>query len=75
MSGTLSEPVSTCLSVVVEVAGSHFVSAASFKAAERKKITERGYTIILNMGDQQSDLAGGFAEKTFKLPNPGYLLQ
>jgi acid phosphatase len=29
--------------------------------------------IIANMGDQASDLAGGHAEKTFKLPNPFYL--
>jgi len=29
--------------------------------------------IIANIGDQESDLAGGFAEKTFKLPNPFYI--
>jgi len=26
------------------------------------------------MGDQESDLRGGYAEKTFKLPNPVYFL-
>jgi hypothetical protein len=26
------------------------------------------------MGDQESDLSGGYAEKTFKLPNPVYFL-
>jgi len=45
----------------------------AFKTATRKKITEDGYTIIANLGDQHSDLAGGFAERTFKLPNPFYL--
>jgi acid phosphatase len=54
--------------------GAHFASAADFKAPERKKIAEQGYTIILSMGDQESDLTGGFAERTFKLPNPVYYL-
>ena len=26
------------------------------------------------MGDQESDLSGGYAERTFKLPNPVYYL-
>ncbi len=44
----------------------------SFKTATRQKITEDGYTIIANIGDQHSDLDGGFSERTFKLPNPFY---
>jgi len=51
-----------------------FASAADFKAPERRKIAERGYTILLTMGDQESDLEGGYAERTFKLPNPVYFL-
>jgi acid phosphatase len=51
-----------------------FASAADFKAPERRKIVERGYTILFTMGDQQSDLNGGYAERTFKLPNPVYFL-
>lgn len=43
-----------------------------YKTAIRKQLVAEGYTIILNLGDQDSDLAGGFAEKTFKLPNPIY---
>jgi acid phosphatase len=60
--------------VVLMPAGATFKSAADFKAPERRKLTEEGYTIVVNMGDQQSDLAGGFAERTFKLPNPVYFL-
>ncbi len=45
-----------------------------FKTSVRKRITEQGYTIIANIGDQQSDLDGGYAERTFKLPNPFYLI-
>ncbi|MGO9055855.1 MAG: HAD family acid phosphatase [Candidatus Binataceae bacterium] len=47
-------------------------SAAAFKAPARKKIAEQGYSIVLDMGDQESDLAGGYAQRTFKLPNPFY---
>jgi predicted secreted acid phosphatase len=50
-------------------------SAAVFKTAVRKRLTEEGWTIIANIGDQESDLAGGYAEKTFKLPNPFYLTE
>lgn len=60
--------------VVLLPKGVHFKSAVDFKAPERRKIAEQGYTIILSMGDQESDLAGGFAERTFKLPNPVYYL-
>jgi acid phosphatase len=49
-----------------------FASAVEFKAPERRKLAEQGYTILLSMGDQQSDLDGGYAERTFKLPNPVY---
>lgn len=54
--------------------GKHFPSAVDFKAPARRAIEKRGYTIILTMGDQQSDLDGGAAERTFKLPNPVYFL-
>jgi acid phosphatase len=47
-------------------------TTAEFKTAERKRIVARGPAIIANIGDQDSDLAGGFAERTFKLPNPFY---
>jgi predicted secreted acid phosphatase len=52
--------------------GQHFPSAADFKAPVRAAIESAGYTIIANMGDQPSDLAGGHAERTFLLPNPFY---
>lgn len=48
-------------------------SAAAWKAAERQKIAASGCTIVANMGDQESDLAGGLSERTFKLPAPFYL--
>src|SRR5262245_38574536 len=54
--------------------GASFPSAVDFKAPARRRITENGYTILVNVGDQDSDLAGGYAERTFKLPNPVYYL-
>jgi predicted secreted acid phosphatase len=33
-----------------------------------------GYDIVANFGDQFNDLDGGFADKTFKMPNPNYYL-
>ena len=60
--------------VVLLPEGKTFESAADFKAPERRKLAEQGYSIIVNMGDQESDLRGGYAEKTFKLPNPVYFL-
>ncbi len=47
-------------------------SMSTFKTAARKAITHQGYDIILNIGDQDSDLNGGYAKKTIKLPNPFY---
>ena len=55
--------------------GSSTPSAADFKAPERAKIAAGGYTIIANIGDQPSDLAGGYAERTFLVPNPFYRVQ
>lgn len=52
----------------------HKASAIPFKTAARKKIIEMGYDIVLNMGDQYSDLKGGYADMTIKLPNPFYYL-
>jgi predicted secreted acid phosphatase len=52
----------------------HFTLIASYKAPERAKIAAKGFTIVANVGDQQSDLDGGFAERTFKVPNPFYLV-
>jgi hypothetical protein len=33
-----------------------------------------GHTIMANVGDQWSDLAGGHAAMDFKVPNPFYFI-
>jgi putative acid phosphatase of HAD superfamily subfamily IIIB len=45
-----------------------------YKSLTRKYIESRGYDIVANFGDQYSDLSGGYADKSFKLPNPMYYL-
>ncbi|MER5972599.1 HAD family acid phosphatase [Streptomyces sp. NPDC002055] len=49
-------------------------STVEYKSGTRKHIESQGYDIVANFGDQYSDLKGGYADKTFKLPNPMYFL-
>jgi acid phosphatase len=49
-------------------------SVSSFKIARRKKLTDEGYVIILNIGDQESDLVGGYSIYTLRIPNPMYFI-
>lgn len=51
-----------------------FESLATFKTGARKQITADGYTIVANIGNSQSDLDGGYAQATFKLPDYNGLL-
>ncbi len=45
-----------------------------YKSATRAHIESLGYDIVANFGDQFSDLVGGSADQTFKMPNPNYFL-
>jgi len=46
-----------------------FDEVGAYKTAKRAEIEKKGYTIIANIGNSPSDLVGGHAEKTFKLPD------
>lgn len=46
-----------------------FKNVADYKTAQRAAIEAKGYTIIANIGNSPTDLSGGHAEKTFKLPD------
>ncbi|MET9736287.1 HAD family acid phosphatase [Streptomyces sp. NPDC006458] len=59
-----------------EVSGLHvrgffdlFKNVADYKTAQRVSIENRGYTIIANIGNSATDLSGGHAERTYKLPD------
>lgn len=49
--------------------GDLFTEVSAFKTAQRVKIEKNGYTIIANIGNNTTDLTGGHAERTFKLPD------
>jgi len=52
------------------------LSAEIYKSAERARLLAAGYTLILSMGDQWSDLKGApEAEFSVKYPNPYYFLK
>ncbi|MFF7237811.1 HAD family acid phosphatase [Streptomyces collinus] len=46
-----------------------FKDVAAYKTAQRTDIERKGYTIIANIGNSATDLSGGHAEKTYKLPD------
>lgn len=50
-------------------------TVSQYKSSDRAKIVAKGYRIILNIGDQMSDLVGDpQAEHSVKLPNPFYFI-
>ncbi|MFC3576138.1 HAD family acid phosphatase [Streptomyces yaanensis] len=54
--------------------GTWTCTTVQYKSGTRKHIESLGYDIIANFGDQYSDLDGGYADKTYKLPNPTYFV-
>uniref|UniRef100_UPI002030D948 HAD family acid phosphatase n=1 Tax=Streptomyces sp. MSC1_001 TaxID=2909263 RepID=UPI002030D948 len=48
-----------------------FGEVGAYKTAKRAEIEAKGYTIIANIGNNTTDLVGGHAERTFKLPDYG----
>lgn len=50
-------------------------SAIEVKSAIRKQIEDMGFKIVVNIGDQVSDLVGGYAIDCEKLPNKIYFVE
>ncbi|WP_030942669.1 HAD family acid phosphatase [Streptomyces sp. NRRL S-646] len=46
-----------------------FKDVAAYKTSQRVDIENKGYDIIANIGNSATDLSGGHADKTFKLPD------
>ncbi len=46
-----------------------FHEVSKYKTAKRAEIEAKGYTIIANIGNNTTDLVGGHAERSFKLPD------
>jgi hypothetical protein len=49
-------------------------TTTQYKSLTRQHIESLGNEIVANFGDQFSDPNGGFADKTYKIPNPMYFL-
>jgi len=50
-------------------------TVTEYKSGDRGKIVANGYRIVLNVGDQLSDLAGNpQADHSVKMPNPFYFI-
>jgi predicted secreted acid phosphatase len=45
-----------------------------YKSQTRAYIESQGYDVVADFGDQFSDLTGGYADRTYKIPNPMYYL-
>ena len=55
--------------------GENLMPTIEYKSEERHRILDKGYRIVMSVGDQWSDLAGDpKAEISVKLPNPFYFL-
>ncbi|MFE4912758.1 HAD family acid phosphatase [Streptomyces sp. NPDC056652] len=46
-----------------------FEEVSAYKTEKRAEIEAKGYTIIANIGNNTTDIVGGHAERTFKLPD------
>ncbi|MDX3619300.1 HAD family acid phosphatase [Streptomyces europaeiscabiei] len=51
-----------------------FAEVSAYKTASRADIESDGYKIIANVGNNTTDLVGGHAERTYKLPDYDGLL-
>jgi predicted secreted acid phosphatase len=55
--------------------GAWTCTTVQYKSGTRKHIEDDlGYDIVADFGDQYSDLDGGYADRTYKLPNPTYFV-
>lgn len=52
--------------------GTWTCTTVQYKSGTRAHIESLGYDIVGNFGDQDSDLQGGHADRTYKFPNPTY---
>ena len=58
----------------VDCGSDNTCSTIEYKSQTRKHIEDGGFDIVANLGDQFSDLIGGYADHVYKLPNPTYYL-
>jgi acid phosphatase len=69
----IAQGIAAPFTLTCRPAGDTSDSLVPYKSGARKALAKKGRTIVLNVGDQKSDLAGGAARATVKLPNPIYV--
>jgi predicted secreted acid phosphatase len=55
--------------LVMQPANYNKPSKVPYKSSARRAIQKRGFRILANVGDQKSDLKGGYSERTFLIRN------
>ncbi|MFM8603344.1 MAG: HAD family acid phosphatase [Gemmatimonadota bacterium] len=60
--------------LIVRDPANYETTAAAFKAQARKKLERKGWRIAISVGDQVSDMSGGYVDAGFLLPNPMYFI-
>lgn len=60
--------------LITRKANEHHSPAREFKSRVRQELAARGYQIVMNVGDQASDLEGGNSGIEVKLPNYLYFV-
>jgi acid phosphatase len=68
----IAQGIKAPFTLVCRPASDTATSVVPYKSGARKQLQKAGATIVLNVGDQRSDLAGGAAKATVKVPNPIY---
>ena len=58
--------------LIVRSSDEEKIPASAYKLKKRQEITNAGYNIIMNFGDLESDLYGGYSGVAVKLPNMLY---
>ena len=61
------------LDLTLKPTSNHDDSVVPYKSGARKKIERKGYRILANLGDQRSDLKGGYSLKTLQAAEPDVL--
>lgn len=60
--------------LIVRDPNNYETTAAAFKAQARQTLESRGWRIAISVGDQVSDMSGGYVDAGFLLPNPMYFI-
>ncbi len=61
-------------SLITRDPANYQTTAAAYKSQARRGLERKGWRIAISVGDQVSDMSGGYADAGFLLPNPMYFI-